>query len=796
MPMSMVRRFPLSCVRLLPSEFRKAQDAGERYLLSLDVERLLAPFRREAGIAQPLDATGKPARPYPNWESTGLDGHIAGHYLSACVAYAQIADSESFLNRADYVVRTMHECQLRFDSDPVMAGYVGGVPDSKTVFGRLASGDVKAQAFDLNGAWVPLYNLHKTFAGLLDAWQDLADLDEECSELARETVLRLADWWCRITDPLDDDAFARMLESEFGGLCESFAELAARTGSDAYHKMAIRLEDASIFAPLSRGEDHLTGMHANTQIPKVLGWQRLSQLDNNSDNGRACVAAVRTFWNSVVHHRSVSIGAHSVSEHFHDVNDFSSMITSRQGPETCNSYNMSKLAERLWLDDPQPEYLDFYERVVGNHLLSSVNTKEGSEPGFVYFTPMRSRHYRVYSQAQQCFWCCVGSGLENHARYGRLIYSERTAHGGEPELMVNLFAASKLDWRERGIRITQQVSDEGALRVVELQVDSDRPLRLRCDIRNPWWSDGLELTHCDNASAKTLGSQLDGYRSWLIEGQGSAALRFALKPHLSVEPMPDGSPWVSYLYGPTVLAWCNGDDDLEGLFADDSRMGHIASGPLKPLADMPVVIGDALSAVVVGTKNNADAMNVGLHACMPDGSEHVLPLEPFAQIHESRYTVYFPVADRDDVDEMRQRFARMDDEEFARENRRCDGVDCGQQQSEVDHQYQGDGDAMGHDDDIHWRRAITGGSFSYVMQGGGARSLEVSLLGDTSDLPYEVLLDGRNVQRSERRTLVGSSLCVDVFAFEKPVKEGQHYVKIVAGQSCDSPKVHGLTLLR
>lgn len=440
--------FDPSAVRIHSGRYEAAQSAAGAYLLSLDVDRLLAPMRREAGLPM-IGRAGAPTEPYPNWESTGLDGHMAGHALSAYVAFAQATDLPEFARRAASLVKGMRECQEHMQG--LMNGFIGGVPGAVEVFQRLGRGEMQSQAFSLNGAWVPLYNVHKTFAGLLDAWAGLASIDPPTASMARSCVVDLANWWCRLTATVDDALFARILVSEFGGLCESFAELYARTGNERYLDMAHRLTDSSVFDPLSHGVDDLTGQHANTQIPKALGWQRIGALTRE----RRYADAVETFWRSVALRRSVSIGAHSVAEYFHDSADFSPMVTSEQGPETCNSYNMAKLTARMWLRDPRREYLDFYERIMCNHIPSTVNV---DDPGFVYFTPVRPRHYRVYSSAQDCFWCCVGSGIENHARYGRLIYARQ---GGGPldshRLLINLFIGSSLQWSERGLHVKQRV---------------------------------------------------------------------------------------------------------------------------------------------------------------------------------------------------------------------------------------------------------------------------------------------------------------------------------------------------
>lgn len=89
-------------------------------------------------------------------------------------------------------------------------------------------------------------------------------------------------------------------------------------------------------------------MHANTQIPKVIGYKRIADLaqDQNWDH------AARFFWNTVVNHRSVCIGGNSVREHFHPADNFTSMLNDVQGPETCNTYNMLRLTKMLYQTSP------------------------------------------------------------------------------------------------------------------------------------------------------------------------------------------------------------------------------------------------------------------------------------------------------------------------------------------------------------------------------------------------------------------------------------------------------------
>ena len=250
--------------------------------------------------------------------------------------------------------------------------------------------------------------------------------------------------------------------------------MAEITGDKKYLELARRFSHKLILDPLIKEEDKLTGMHANTQIPKVIGYKRIAELsqdDKNWNHAAEWDHAARFFWNTVVNHRSVCIGGNSVREHFHPSDNFTSMLNDVQGPETCNTYNMLRLTKMLYqnshnpnqTNEPDPNYVNYYERALYNHILASQEPDKG---GFVYFTPMRPGHYRVYSQPETSMWCCVGSGLENHTKYGEFIYAYR-----KDTLYVNLFIPSQLTWKEQGIILTQETrfpdDDKVTLRIDE-----------------------------------------------------------------------------------------------------------------------------------------------------------------------------------------------------------------------------------------------------------------------------------------------------------------------------------------
>ncbi|NCU05618.1 MAG: glycosyl hydrolase, partial [Chitinophagaceae bacterium] len=364
--------FALSDVRLLNSPFKQAQETDKKYILSMDVDRLLAPFLREAGIETK-------AISYPNWENSGLDGHIGGHYISALAnMYAATGDAE-ILRRLNYMIDQLEKCQKK-DAD----GYVGGIPGGKKMWQDVAAGKINAGGFSLNDKWVPLYNIHKLYAGLIDAYTIAGN------QKAKTILVKLSDWFYTITSKLSDEQLQTILRSEHGGMNEAFADVAAITGDKKYLELAKRLSHKVILNPLLQQKDALNGLHANTQIPKVIGFLRIASIAGDS----IWANAANFFWNTVTQHRTISIGGNSVREHFHPANDFSSMIDTKEGPETCNSYNMLKLSKQLFLSHPSATYMDYYERTMYNHILSSQHP----DGGFVYFTPIRPRHYRVYSQ--------------------------------------------------------------------------------------------------------------------------------------------------------------------------------------------------------------------------------------------------------------------------------------------------------------------------------------------------------------------------------------------------------------
>ena len=687
-----VEYFGISDVRLTRSAFKHAEDMDIQYLLALNPDRLLAPYLKGAGLSPKADN-------YTNWENTGLDGHIGGHYLSALSFMYAATGNEEIGRRLDYVLSELKRCQ-----DTAGDGYLCGVPDGRKMWKEIEQGNVRAATFGLNDRWVPLYNIHKIYAGLRDAY--LVAHREE----AKDMLVKLTDWMERTTANLTDAQMQDMLRSEHGGLNETFADVAAITGDKRYLTLAHRFSHDIILNPLLKQEDKLTGIHANTQIPKVIGFKRIADIEKNDDWSKAA----DFFWQTVVNNRSITIGGNSVYEHFHPADNFEPMRTSEQGPETCNTYNMLRLTKMLYATSADAKYMDYYERALFNHILSTQDPVQG---GFVYFTPMRSGHYRVYSQPQTSFWCCVGSGLENHARYGEMIY----AHKGNDQLYVNLFIPSTLEWGDINIEQSTSFPDEEGTSVI-VTSKKGKNKKFTLNIRVPEWVNEGELSLTINGKTEKV-NIADGYvkvnRSW----KDGDKLHISMPMHLRAIDMPDNSHNYSFLYGPIVLASRMGTQRQDGMFADDSRGGHIAQGPRLPLQNMPVVVGSTDDILSHITKTDGK-MEFTLKGVSPENYEG-MKLEPFYRIHESRYMVYWPVLSASEVAKRQEEVARQESIAQALEARTADKVTCGEQQPESDHFVKMEWSGTGNDGGVQWRE--TRQWFSYRMKTNGRKVTAVRI---------------------------------------------------------------------
>lgn len=613
------REFPLSAVKLLDSPFKHAMDLDQAYLLRLEPDRFLAGFRREAGLPKKAEA-------YGGWENIpakgrySLAGQTLGHYLSALSLLASATGDAECRRRVDYIVDELRDCQKAAGASGILCAF----PESKALFAEIAAGQIKTDhLFGLNGGYVPLYVTHKVMAGLRDAWLLLGN------QTARDVLIRMAGWLDSSFSNLKDEQVQELLETEHGGIMEAMADVYAITGEPKYLALAKRLNHKSLFDPMRQGRDVLTDLHANAQIPKVIGMERVYQLTGDLD----CRKAARFFWEDVVHTRSFVIGGHGQGEFFFAPGDFEKRgLVSSTGPETCNSYNMIKLSRQLWLMEPSAAVADFIERTLYNHILASQEPERG---GLVYFTSMRPGHYRTYSSETDDFWCCMGTGIENHVKYGGLIY----AHS-DRRLWVDLLIPSELDWQEKGltVRLETRFPEDGRATLI---VTAKEPRKLEIAVRRPGWVKPGTMRLSVNGSREEVKPGPDSYavveRLWKtgdrIEVEWPVALR--------TEMLPGSKEWLAVLWGPVVLAGELGNEGLEGLDFSGTR-NYIATKKL-PVETAPVFVGEA--AEVVGKVKPAPGQSLVFRTeGLAQPGE--VSLKPFYRVHRQRYAVYWKVVDR------------------------------------------------------------------------------------------------------------------------------------------------------
>jgi uncharacterized protein len=688
-----VYAFDLRDVRLLDGPFLHAQELNRRYLLSLDADRLLHTFRQNAGLPSS-------AAPLGGWEAPDgeLRGHFAGHYLTACALMFASTGDQAVKARAEAVVRGMAECQAKFPN-----GYLSAYPEE--FFDRVESG---------RRVWAPYYTLHKIYAGLLDMYV-YCD-----STLALDVCKRFADWVIARNDRLSDEQMQRMLDMEHGGMNEVLADLYGLTGEAKYLKIAQRFNHMAVIEPAQQQQDRLTGLHANTQVPKFVGAARQYELTGDPK----LQTAAKFFWDTVVNERSYVIGGHSDGEHFSPKERLSQAL----GPattETCNTYNMLKLTRHLFCGDARAEYADYYERALYNHILASQHPETGM---MCYYVPLRSgsakggRGYG-YNSPLDSFWCCTGTGIENHAKYGDSIYF----HDGADTLLVNLFIASELRIPDTGITVRQETRfpEEDTTR---LHLTCDAPREGALKIRHPAWAvSGVTVTV--NGVLQDIASQPGSYITLRRQWNNGDRVEVKLPFNIHTEGFRDNPDRFAFLSGPLVLC---GEVDRAKPFPAVVASRDDAVDSLQPVDQRPHVF----------------TSRPGVFRIAGSAAPVSVTLEPFYQMHGERpYVVYWDRFTEDDwkgqEEAYRQEQARQ--AQFAKLT--VDAVNPGEQQSETDHKLQGERTSAGDFNGRKWRHAVEGW-FSYELKvlPDQPQQLWVTYWGsDVGARTFDVLVDGERL---------------------------------------------------
>lgn len=676
--------YPIKDVKLLESPFKHARDLNIQTLLKYDVDRLLAGYRKEAGL--PAKASM-----YPNWD--GLDGHVGGHYLSAlAINYAATGNAEC-KKRMDYMISELKACQdANTKAYPDWAkGYAGAVPNGAVMWQKLKTGDLAPYW----KYWVPWYNVHKTYSGLRDAWLYTGNQE------AKDIFLKFSDWAIDITADLSDSKMNEMLGNEHGGMNEIFADTYQMTGDQKYLTAAKRFSHKMLLDAMAASTDNLDNKHANTQVPKAIGFERIAEVGKDETYGKAG----SFFWETVTQNRSLALGGNSRREFFPSSAASIDFINDVEGPESCNTYNMLKLTEDLFRVDPQAKYADYYEKALYNHILSTQHPEHG---GYVYFTPARPRHYRVYSSPNEGMWCCVGSGMENHGKYGQFIYTHT-----KDALYLNLFVPSELTWKEKGIKLSQQTNfpyqEQTRLEVTQGSA------KFALNVRYPQWVKKGEFKVLVNGKPVAINSQPSSYVTINRQWKKGDVIQVMLPMQNTIERLPNVQNYVAFMHGPILLGAKTGTEDLRGLVAGDSRWGHIAGGKKLPVNKAPILIEDDIAGLgnkltpVAGQPLTFKISNVKMVNPVD------VVLEPFYKIHDARYMMYWMGLSNNEYKSYLDSVAKIEEQNLALQKRTVDFVAPGEQQPEADHFIQKQNSNTGNTMDQFWRDARNDGYFSYTL---------------------------------------------------------------------------------
>lgn len=597
--------FPLTDVRLLDGPFLEAQKRDEAYLLKLEPDRLLHNFRVNAGL--------EPKAPvYGGWESVQIwagiraQGHTLGHYLSAASLMYASTGHDEMKQRVAYIVGELKDCQ-----DAGKTGLICAFPDKSAQIDNLVAGR--------RAVGVPWYTLHKIFAGLRDACLFCGNA------IARDVLVKFADWAVDVTKGMTDDQFQRMLDVEHGGMNEVLADVYTLTDDEKHLWLAERFCHQAVLIPLADGRDTLNGLHSNTQIPKIVGFERLYQLTGKPQYH----GAAAFFWKTVTGTRSFATGGNGDNEHFFPINEFARHLSSAKTMETCCSYNMLRLTRLLFAHNPTAACGDYYERTLFNAILGSQDPDTGM---MTYFQSTRPGYLKLFCTPYDSFWCCTGTGIENHAKYGDSIYFRGRTDGPQPDfLYVKLFIASTLDWKEKGITLTQTTSfpETGRTR---LEIKAASPQKFALHIRHPGWAATASVS-VNGAAAKSShapGSLIVLKRRW----KAGDVVEVDMPMTVRTELLPGTTDTAAVVYGPIVLvgALDHGVKPGDDLHVNERTIGSVFNEPIE----VPTFVG-ALAGIPGKIKPASAPLTFKTDGVGRPGDVTLIPFYKMAHQHYNMY---------------------------------------------------------------------------------------------------------------------------------------------------------------
>ena len=526
-----VYAFNLQDVKLLPSVFTQNRDRTAKWMMALPVNSLLQSFRNTSGTYSALEGGYSTVRKLAGWESLDCDlrGHTTGHILSALAyMYASSGDMQ-YKVKGDSIVNGLAEVQQTYSQNGSV-GYISAYGEG--LIDRNIAG---------KSVWAPWYTLHKIYAGLID--QYLYSNNSKALEIMKGA----AEWAYEKLSPLNEVQRKTMLRNEFGGVNEAFYNLYAITGEQKHKWLAEFFYHEAVLNPLADHQDDLAFKHANTFIPKLIGEARNYELHAD----QASKDKVQFFWQAVTQHQTYATGGNSHKEKFIPADSISKYLTGYT-QETCNTNNMLKLTRHMFTWDPNPVYADFYERALYNHILGQQDPETGM---VAYFLPLLPGAHKVYSTPDASFWCCVGTGFENHVKYNEGIY-----YHDNQGMYVNLFIPSVVQWKEKGFTLTQE-SNFPAAEQVSFTIQTEKTVNLPLHLRYPYWASGVEVKV--NGKKVAIKQQASSYITLERTWKTGDKIEVNYPMHLHLAAANDNPQKAAVMYGPFVLAGMMGSEGMQ-----------------------------------------------------------------------------------------------------------------------------------------------------------------------------------------------------------------------------------------
>ncbi len=748
--------FDLADVRMLPGPFHDNMIRDQNYLLAFDCDRLLATFQKVAGIPPKAPNLG-------GWDSEGQAGTICGHYLSACaMMYAHTRD-QRLLEKIDYLLPRMAECQqANGHRDPQFVGYCTGLPGSISAFGQALAGNINVGdpaalfTFSLNGMWSPWYSVHKIMAGLRDVWLHTG------RKQARSILIALADWVGQFPRKLSEAQMQTMLISEQGGMNEVLADVYSITGDRKYLKLAEAFNEKSQLDPLMHGKDILTGVHSNQYIPRVIGIARQYELSGKEKYR----IGSEFFWQTVARHRTYVFGGNSNHEFFFPLGDAWQQL-SVGSAETCCTYNILKLTNHYFCWNATMEAADFFERGLVNHILGSQDPATGM---MTYYMSMRPGHFKTFCTPWDSCWCCMSTGMENHAKYARGVYYHKDA-----TLWINLFVASELNWKAAGltVRQTTRFPDE---RTVRIDFACEKPVPATIKLRHPYWSTPAMVVHLNGKplDAGQPGTYLNLDRTW----SHGDSLEITLQMPLRIERMAHHPSTYAILAGPTVLAATLGNALMLPPIPYANGNQYEWANVKDPVIIPELVIGDA----PVEQWLKPDPVKPLVWHTHGVGRPHDVTLVPFHKVAHERYVVYFNPATQAEWLKKRRLIAAQRKIALELNRHTVDQLIVGSAASLSQHDFRDQVNVdRGNSPEGHWIDAHDGGGFSFTMKVLPDHPMAVACTwwgSDGGGRKFDILVDKKVIATQVLNAIDPGRLATVLYDIPRSITRGRTHVTV------------------